>query len=183
MKLIPMLALAVLGYASAVLAADPPAVTEADVRGWLARIPSEGSQLGAHPLDAQPAGFDRSASADVVAAIAKNARTREEAALLTVFAAYESGARTAGKDGRCIGGDGHPGTYRSYGAWQENIEHAGMVVACDANLAARWWIALRDEAAARCPEAPLAPIIGGCNIPKARRQAAERAALAARLAR
>jgi hypothetical protein len=163
---------------ASVAVADTSAVTEQDVRAMLARIPSERALLGRNPEDAQPAGFERWASEDVVRAIVRNAPNRLEAARLTVFAAYESGARARDRRGLCIAGDGG----KSFGPWQENIAHAGMGTACDADRAARWWLSLERQAAVMCPDEPLAPIVGGCHVPKARRQAHARGALAARLA-
>ena len=123
--------------------------------------------------DCRTGAFGHSRDARAVAlAISEVASSREEAALMTTYAAYESG------NARCASGDGG----LSWGAWQ--LRYVTREVACDPLRAARVWVARKRLAERTCVDSPaeerLAPLLSG-NCDHARRQAAWRAEMAARL--
>lgn len=134
------------------------AVTVEDVQALQALIPPE-----AHP-HGKPAGFERAGEAKRVAlAIAKGARSSEEAALAAVYAAYEASNEPKAE------GDGH----KSFGLFQLNGERTPKECAFDPDCAFGVWKALKDDAETRCarnpPEERLAVIASGsCDLARAK---------------
>lgn len=116
--------------------AGMPLATE-DVLAMAARIPREASKTG------EPAGYDRSPDARAIAAaVATVASDRQEAALLLVYAAYESDLHIAAR------GDGG----KSRGPWQ--LKYVPDEVAFSPPRAAHYWLWLAAESKRRCVDNP-----------------------------
>jgi hypothetical protein len=130
-----LLILAVLTTATG-LGAETERPTRTDVLQMMARIPAK-----ARP--SVPGRYDQSGDASTVAqAIAVSAPDRETAALMAVFAAYES------SNERCAVGD-HG---KSLGAWQ--LQKVEPEVACDPMRAAPIWLARKADSEAKCANLP-----------------------------
>jgi hypothetical protein len=119
----------------------------ADVLSLMARVPEK-----AHP--SRPGHYEQAGDArEIAAGIANAAGDRETAALLTVFAAYESSNQ------KCAIGDGG----RSAGAFQ--LQYVPREVACDPMRAASIWLAMAKDAQTRClnnePDERLAVLTSG----------------------
>lgn len=114
--------------------AKAEAVTADDVLEMAARIPHE-----AAADMSRPAGFEKSSDAlAIAAAVARVATSREEAATLIVYAAYESGLRIKAH------GDGG----KSRGPWQ--LKYVSDAVAFSPVAAAKYWLWLAGESARIC---------------------------------
>jgi hypothetical protein len=133
-KLIPFLFVSLL--ALPLNADEPVRVTPAQVLELMSRVPEK-----AHPSRA--GRYDQAGDArEIAAAIAGVAPERDTAALMTVYAAYESSNQ------KCVVGDGG----RSWGTWQ--LQYVPREVACDPARAASVWLAMARDASTRCPQSP-----------------------------
>lgn len=139
------------GVGQALTAAPVQApVTPDDVMAMIRKIPA--MCPGGHPCADRPGNFDLTPAALKIAtgiaeAASEETQTvlgsvRDDAALLAVDAAYESGMRplASGDHGR------------SLGPWQMQGSRAG--VACDPKLGAREWLRRAREAMRTCVERP-----------------------------
>jgi hypothetical protein len=137
------------------------------VLAMMARIPPEARPKG------KPAGYDRAHDARAVAhAVAATANSREQAALMTVYAAYESAFDTHAR-GDCNLDRSYCAAKGAFQLWNVPPE-----VADDPLKAAPKWLALAADAEARCaknpPDERLAVLASGsCDRarPKVRRRA------------
>lgn len=155
--LLPALAVALAAAPSS--AQDAPRATEAEVFGWMGRIPLECGLEGRRACvqaDGSPrlgnfrGGHDARA---IAKAIAKYAPTREWAALATVYAAYESS-----NDTRIVGDGG-----KALGAWQ--IQGSDKEQALNPYSAIRVWLGMARTSERSCkdnePEERLAALASG----------------------
>jgi hypothetical protein len=134
---------------------------------------------GAAPLG-KAAGFDKlRGSRKVAIIIAQGARSRLEAALAAVYAAYEGGNQAQAKGDRDASGEFH-----SFGVFQLSSKHTDPALAFDTRRAFRVWQAMKDRVEEQCgsnePEERLAALISGdCRLARAqarkRYEVAERA--------
>lgn len=162
MKLI-LLALAILTIDVSARAEE---LESKDVLAIMAKVPNECALYGACQKGA--AGFDRTKdAAEIAAAIAVGASSREEAALGVVYAAYESANR------KCAHGDGG----KSLGTWQ--MQRLSETVACTPALAFPIFLERARLSLAHC--GTMAEYVSG-NCDHGRDKAARRAELVARLA-
>jgi hypothetical protein len=151
MKILALLAIAVCITTTA-NAAPETSVSVDDVLSMAAQIPPEQSP------HSKPAGFHKSPDAQAVAAgIAANASSREEAALMVVYAAYESGLSILAR------GDGG----KSRGPFQ--LKYVPDSVAYDPTAAAHYWLYLAGKSRELCSKNPedeqLASLASGyCNV-------------------
>lgn len=113
---------------------QPAALTTDDVMSLMRAIPEK-----AHP--ARSGRYDQVGDArEIAAGIAHVASDRGTAALMSVYAAYESSMQ------KCAIGD----SGRSAGAWQ--LQYVPREVACDPMRAASIWLAMAKDAQTRCPD-------------------------------
>lgn len=158
--------------ALALLAVSPPAkgasesLSTDDVMAMAARLPAEGKTvLG---------GYEKAKDAYAIAAgIAETAPSRERAALMLTFAAYESGLTIAAR------GDGGA----SRGPWQ--LKYVPDEVAFDPARAAHYWLYLAAGSERTCasnpPDERLASLASG-SCQKARAKVRRRVETARRIA-
>jgi len=131
---------------------DAQAVTVDEVLAMMKAVPEK-----AHP--SRPGRYDQVGDAQEIArGIAMVAPQKDTAALLAVFAAYESSNQ------KCVGGDKNAaGEFQSWGTFQ--LRGVSMDTACNPELAAAYWLKLKAQAEATCAENPiddrLAPLTGG----------------------
>ena len=133
-KLIPFLFVSLL--ALPLNADEPVRLTAAQVLQLMDKVPEK-----AHP--ARAGRYEQAGDAkEIAAAIAGVAPERDTAALMTVYAAYESSNQ------KCAIGD----QGRSAGAWQ--LQYVPREVACDPARAASVWLSLARDASGRCLSSP-----------------------------
>jgi hypothetical protein len=134
------------------------------------RVPAtEHCRFEQDPLCTLPYRWSKIGQANRIAyAIARSAKTREDAAYLVVYGIREGGNR---KDAVGDGG-------QSYGEWQLSVAQASIDVATDPDKAAPVWLRLADKSRTSCASLPedeqLAQVASG-NCDHGRKLAARRA--------
>jgi hypothetical protein len=166
MKTILKLSLVAAIALSAPQARASSAVSTDDVLAMAALLPQEGR--------IKPAGYEKSGDARAIAAgIASVSGSREEAAMLLTYAAYESSLT--------IGAVGDGG--KSLGPWQ--LRYVGSEVAQDPARAAHYWLWLAGETRKLCaqnaPDEQLAALASG-SCARARAKVRKRAETARAIA-
>jgi len=160
-------------------AAARPAETAVDTEEVLAMmdlVPSvEVCKRGQERLCTQPYRWSHVGQANRIAwSIAHTAKSREQAAYMTVF-----GIREGGNVVNAVGDGG-----KSHGEWQLSVEQAPVEVATDPDKAAPIWLHLAEKSWTNCASLPedeqLAQVASG-NCEHGRRLAARRAALVHRV--
>jgi hypothetical protein len=166
------LALATTLHAASASEVDHPdeGLTTDSVLAMMDRVPAtEHCRFEQDPLCTLPYRWSKIGQANRIAyAIARSAKTREDAAYLVVYGIREGGNR---KDAVGDGG-------QSYGEWQLSVSQAPIEVATDPDKAAPVWLRLADKSRTSCASLPenerLAQVASG-NCDHGRKLAARRA--------
>jgi hypothetical protein len=149
----------------------PETVTAPEVLAMMARIPAVENE--ASPAYARVGHWERlGVAGELAVAIATVAPSRETAALMALYAAFEGGNQA------CAVGDGG----KSLGPFQ--LQRASTLTACSALPAARAWLKLADWSWKTCagnpPDERLALLASG-SCQRGRQQVRKRAELARRI--